>query len=163
MTDQQPALAVDTEGRNSNGQDNDGAKISQESVAVPGDDSRRIADVAKSTAPQVVAATVQPPVAYEDTQPDLPVIRQPDSREERTAVAEPVVEANKQEVEPATKETPVPSMPKPAEPAAGTEDAGAKPQGRLLPWEAQRPAATEKSAGAEQIQSKDAQDRESAN
>ena len=145
------------------------------------DTAKPAGDVVKSAAPQVIASTVdrvpekvagRSDVGYEDTQPELPVIRESSPEIRRTAESAqpaekmPVESSNAEsmpqpaaerkpataadvETKPAPEKKPIAEAAQPSSPAGND----AKPQGRLLPWEPQaappeKPAAIEK-AGKE--------------
>jgi ribonuclease E len=132
-----------------NGQDSDFARESSresfsESVADERiEDARQVSDAITVAAPAIAAVSVASAIDYEDTQPELPLIREPYERP-------PVVEATRfvptpepaayeparpTEVEHAAEQVPAvkakPESPAPTEKVV----ADARPQGRLLPWE----------------------------
>lgn len=145
-----------------NGQDKDSAAVAaRESSSTPCDDSATAADVVAPAAPQVVAAKVQPVVARDDTQPEPPVVRQPDPRESKAEDAG--VETKKAESRADAPKAPAPSVSKPVDTTPAKEIAPPKPQGRLLPWEPPAQEATEKPAGIEQSPPKDTGSNESVN
>jgi hypothetical protein len=115
------------------------------------DDTTPGGNIARPSAPQVLASAVSAGIAYDDTQPELPIIRQP---EERPTAREPEqdlprpeaapqgVESKPVESRPAIDSKPMPSSVAAAtSPAASTPGTPSKPQGRLLPWEPAAPAA----------------------
>ncbi|MEQ9561031.1 MAG: Rne/Rng family ribonuclease, partial [Woeseiaceae bacterium] len=146
-----------------NGQDKDTARAENQTVNAPSDESSPVADAARTAAPQIVAAAVKPVVSYDDTQPELPVIREPKPDPVRHEAEAKKPEARQEQPDapmPSVAETPKPE-PAPAEPAKPVETKApasssvaeaepAKPQGRLLPWEPQAPSAPEKTAAKDQ-------------
>ena len=94
-------------------------------------------------APAIAAVSVTSAIDYEDTQPELPLIREPYERPpvveaaRFVATPEPVAyePARPAEVDHAAEQVPVVRV-KPESPATGAGViAEARPQGRLLPWE----------------------------
>jgi hypothetical protein len=140
-----------------NGQDRDVATVENHAGNTPSDKSSPVADATRTVAPQVVAAAVKPDVAYEDTQPELPIIREPktDSVWNETEAEKPETKQEDTDTpKPSASDTPKPAPVEPPKPletkapesASSTDAEPEKPQGRLLPWEPQVPSATEKPA-----------------
>ncbi len=157
-----------------NGQDRENLRESSREPAresfsdsIPGErneDSVPVSVASKVAAPAIAAVTVTSAIDYEDTQPELPLIREPyerppvDEAVRYVATPEPAPyePAAPTEVAPAAEQVPAvkAELESPA-PSAGVV-AEPRPQGRLLPWEP--PVAPVEKASAEDPVAQEAPD-----
>ena len=148
QADMQPKPFAQQQAR-TNGQDGESARESAREIindSNPGErieDSMPVREALNVAAPAIAAVSVTSAIDYEDTQPELPLIREPYERPpvveaaRFVATPEPVAyePARPAEVDHAAEQVPVVKV-KPESPATGAGViAEARPQGRLLPWE----------------------------
>ena len=131
------------------------------------EDAKPVSVAANVAVPTIAAVSVTSAIDYEDTQPELPLIREPYEHppvvESARFVAppEPAAYRPEPETEAVRAAEPVAAVKVKPESSAPTEGAvaEARPQGRLLPWEPPV-APVEKAAPLDQVQQESPDDRD---